>query len=225
MIKKPIVASMGDVAASGGYYISMGADKIIAAPGTITGSIGVVGGKMAMRGLYDKIGITTETIERGKNSGLFSSSGKFTDSQRDSGQEHDGRHLRPVHRRRPPKGRNMPVEKLRELAGGRVYTGRQAKENGLIDELGTLHDAIDEAKKLAGLEKDAEVKIEVLPEPTNFFESLFGDMDAEKEVAHRPGPRKRSRPRWSRSPARAHRLRTIFDQPAAFVMPFELDIR
>ena len=83
VIKKPIVASMGDVAASGGYYIAMGADKIIAAPSTITGSIGVVGGKMAIRGLFDKVGITTETIERGKNSGLFSSSGKFTDSQRE----------------------------------------------------------------------------------------------------------------------------------------------
>ena len=82
VIKKPIVASMGDVAASGGYYIAMGADKILAAPGTITGSIGVVGGKLAIRGLYDKLGITTETIERGRNSGLFGSSGKFTDSQR-----------------------------------------------------------------------------------------------------------------------------------------------
>src|SRR3954447_15511676 len=80
VIKKPIVASMGDVAASGGYYIAMGANKIIAAPSTITGSIGVVGGKMALTGLYEKIGITTETIERGKNSGLFSSSGNFTDS-------------------------------------------------------------------------------------------------------------------------------------------------
>src|SRR4029077_12305306 len=83
VIKKPIVASMGDVAASGGYYIAMGADKIFAAPSTITGSIGVVGGKMAMTGLFNKVGITTETIERGKNSGLNSSTGKWTDSQRD----------------------------------------------------------------------------------------------------------------------------------------------
>src|SRR6185369_15380613 len=80
---KNVVASMGDVAASGGYYISMGAKKIFAAPSTITGSIGVVGGKMAMTGLFNKVGITTETIERGKNSGIFSSSGKFTDSQRE----------------------------------------------------------------------------------------------------------------------------------------------
>ena len=74
VIDKPIVASMGDVAASGGYYIAMGADKIVAAPGTVTGSIGVVGGKLGIRGLYKKLGITTETIQRGRNSGLFASS-------------------------------------------------------------------------------------------------------------------------------------------------------
>ncbi len=153
VIKKPIVASMGDVAASGGYYISMGADKIFAAPSTITGSIGVVGGKLAMRGLFDKVGITTETIERGKNSGLFSSSGKFTDSQR----EVVKKMMEDIYGQfttKAAKGRNMPVEKLRKLAGGRIYSGRQAKENGLVDELGTLHDAIAEAKKLAGLEND-----------------------------------------------------------------------
>ena len=70
--KKPVIVSMGDVAASGGYYISMGAKKIFAEPGTLTGSIGVVGGKMALRGLFDKIGINTETISRGKNSGTLS---------------------------------------------------------------------------------------------------------------------------------------------------------
>ena len=181
VIKKPIVASMGDVAASGGYYISMGADKIFAAPGTITGSIGVVGGKMAMTGLFNKVGITTETIERGKNSGIFSSSGKFTDSQRDVVKKMM-EDMYGQFTSKAAKGRNMPVEKLAKLAGGRVYTGRQAKENGLIDELGTLHDAVAEAKKLAGLDASTEVRIEVLPEPTNFFESLFGNLDAEKEA-------------------------------------------
>lgn len=223
VIKKPIVASMGDVAASGGYYIAMGADKIIAAPSTVTGSIGVVGGKMALKGLYDKVGITTETIERGKNSGLFSSSGKFTDSQREVikkmmedtyGQFTD----------KAAEGRKMPVDKLRELAGGRVYTGRQAKENGLVDELGTLHDAVAEAKKLAGLEADADIRIEVLPEPTNFFESLFGDLEAEKDTRIRSGLEAVS-PELVDIARQAARLRKVFDQPAAFVMPFELKIR
>jgi protease-4 len=126
VIKKPLVASMGDVAASGGYYISMGAKKIFAAPSTITGSIGVVGGKLAMTGLFGKVGITTETIERGKNSGIFSSSGKFTDSQR----EVVKKMMEDMYAQftsKAAKGRNMPVENLRKLAGGRVYSGRQAK--------------------------------------------------------------------------------------------------
>jgi protease-4 len=142
----------------------MGADKLVASPGTITGSIGVVGGKLAMRGLYDKLGITYETIERGKNSGLFASSGMFSESQRAVVKEM----MEDIYVQfttKAAEGRKMPVEKLRELAGGRVYSGRQAQEKGLIDQLGTLEDAINEAKKLAGLESDAEVKIEVLPEP------------------------------------------------------------
>ena len=222
-IKKPIVASMGDVAASGGYYISMGTDKIIASPGTVTGSIGVVGGKMAMRGLFEKIGITTETIERGKNSGLFSSSGKFTDSQREviKSMMED---IYGQFTEKAAEGRKMPLDKLKKLAGGRVYTGRQAKELGLVDQLGTLEDAITEAKKLAGLDGDAEVKIEVLPEPTNFFETLFGDMDAEKEVRITKGLENIS-PELMEVARRAHHLRTIFKQPAALVMPFELEIR
>jgi protease-4 len=226
VIEKPIVASMGDVAASGGYYIAMGADRIYAAPATITGSIGVVGGKLALRGLYDKLGITTETIERGKNSGLFSSSGKFTDSQQAAVKEM----MQDMYRQftsKAAQGRNMPLDNLEKLAGGRIYSGRQAKDNGLIDELGTLHDAINEAKKLAGIDKDEEVRIETLPEPLNFFETLFGDLGAEEEV--RMGGNLRSfeelAPELVDVARRAYRLRAVFDQPAAFVMPFELEIR
>ncbi len=223
VIKKPIVASMGDVAASGGYYIAMGTDKIIASPSTITGSIGVVGGKMAIRGLYEKLGITTETIERGKNSGLFSSSGKFTDSQR----EVIKKMMEDVYGQftgKAAEGRKMPVDKLRALAGGRVYSGRQAKENGLVDDLGTLHDAVIEAKKLAGLEADADVRLEILPEPTNFFESLFGDMDAEKEVRITRGIESVA-PELMTIARKAAKLRKAFDRPAALVMPFELEIK
>jgi protease-4 len=214
---------MGDVAGSGGYYIAMGADKIVAAPGTITGSIGVVGGKMAIRGLYQKIGITTETIERGKNSGLFSSSGPFTDSQRAVMTEF----MEDIYRQfttKAAEGRKMPVEKLRELAGGRVYTGLQAKENGLVDELGTLHDAIAESKKLAGLDADDNVRIEVLPQPTNMFESLFGDVDKEEEVRIGRGLESLA-PEMVELARKAYALRAVFDQPAALVMPFELDIQ
>ncbi|HEX5471359.1 MAG TPA: signal peptide peptidase SppA [Lacipirellulaceae bacterium] len=222
VLNKPMVASMGDVAASGGYYISMGAKKIIAAPSTITGSIGVVGGKLAMKGLFDKIGITTETIERGKNSGLFSSSGKFTDSQREvitqMMQEMYGQFTT-----KAARGRHMSVENLRKLAGGRVYSGRQAKDNGLVDQLGTLHDAIVEAKKLAGLSADTDVRIEVLPEPTNFFEQLFGDMDSEKEVQLGAGLDQIA-PGMMNIIHHAASLRAVFDRPVAFIMPFDLEI-
>ncbi len=223
ILKKPLVASMGDVAASGGYYISMGAKKIIASPSTITGSIGVVGGKMAVTGLYEKLGITTETIERGKNSGLFSSSGKFTDSQR----EVIKKMMEETYDQftsKASKGRKMPLDKLKELAGGRIYTGRQAKEKGLVDDLGSLHDAVVEAKKLAGLEPNADVRTEVLPSATNFFESLFGEAEAEKET--RVGKYLDSiSPELVDAARKAARLRAAFDRPAALVMPFDLSIR
>src|SRR5690606_28764556 len=120
-------------------------------------------------------------------------------------------------------GRDMSLEELEKLAGGQIYTGRQAKENGLVDELGTLHDAIREAKKLAGIEEDEEVRLETLPEPTNFFESLFGNLDAEKEVRLKVDLRglESLSPELVDVARRANRLRAIFDQPAALVMPFE----
>lgn len=223
VIKKPIVASMGDVAASGGYYISMGTDRILATPGTVTGSIGVVGGKMAMRGLFDKIGITTETIERGRNSGLFSSSGKFTESQR-AVVKNMMEDMYQQFTSKAAEGRKMPVEDLKKLAGGRVYTGRQAKELKLIDQLGTLDDAIVEAKKLAGIDADTDIKIEVLPKPTNFLETLFGNVDAEKEVRLARGLEQLS-PEMMEVARRAHRVRTIFKQPVTLMLPFELEIK
>jgi protease-4 len=184
-IDKPIVVSMGDVAASGGYYISMGADRIFAEPGTITGSIGVVGGKMALKGLYDKIGIATESISRGDNSGIYSSTEKFSNGERKIVE----RMMHDVYSQFTSKaaaGRKMELEKLEKLAGGQVYTGRVAKRNGLVDEIGTLRDAIAEAKRLAGLDPDKKLELKVLPKPENPLEALFGaDMDAEKEVRAR----------------------------------------
>jgi protease-4 len=214
---------MGDYAASGGYYIAMGADKIIAAPGTVTGSIGVVGGKVAVKGLFDKIGVTTETIQRGKNSGIFALSGKFTDSERKVVMET----MEDVYRQfteKAAKGRNMPVDELRELAGGRVYSGRQAKENRLVDELGTLHDAIASAKVLAGLERGAAVRIEVLPEPTSILDALFETSEGEKEVRLRQAIESIS-PELAEAAKKVSRLRMMFDRPAALVMPFELEVR
>jgi protease-4 len=219
-IEKPVVASMGDVAASGGYYIAMGTDHIMAEPSTITGSIGVVGGKIAIKGLYDKIGVSIDTISRGKNSGLFSESSGFTPSEREVF-EASMRETYKQFTTKAAEGRDMKLEDLEKLAGGRVYTGRQAKENGLVDELGTLEEAVAKAKSLAKIDKDEKVKIETLPEPVDFFESLFGDTDGEKEVrldisglAPELEPLVRKAAMWKR----------IFKEPMGLVMPFELEI-
>jgi protease IV len=180
-IKKPIIASMSDVAGSGGYYIAMGAKKIIAAPGTLTGSIGVIGGKLVTRGLYEKLGMNTEVIARGANSGALSSSQPFTAEERKAWTEL----LQETYDQfvgKAAKGRQMPFDKLEELAQGRVYTGRMAKKLGLIDELGTLADAVAAAKVAAGLKADAEVDLMVLPEPKSFFEQLFGDPSASTDL-------------------------------------------
>ncbi|HMP04743.1 MAG TPA: signal peptide peptidase SppA, partial [Lacipirellulaceae bacterium] len=161
-IDKPIVVSMGDVAASGGYYIAMGADRIFAEPGTITGSIGVVGGKLALKGLYQWIGMGTETISRGANSGIFSATEKFSASEREIVE----RYMKTVYDQftaKAAKGRGMSQEQLEELAGGQVFTGRMAKRNGLVDDVGTLRDAIQAAKRLAGLDPDQKYELKLLP--------------------------------------------------------------
>jgi protease-4 len=153
---------------------------------------------------------------------LFAISGKFTDSERKVVLES----MEDVYRQFTAKaaaGRKMPEEKLRELAGGRVYTGRQAKEIGLVDQLGTLHDAIIEAKLLAGLEKDDAVRIETLPEPKSILDSLFETSKGEEEV--RVGRSLQSlSPELAAVARKARRLRRAFDRPTALVMPFELEV-
>ncbi len=223
-IKKPIVASMGDVAASGGYYIAMGTDKIVAEPGTVTGSIGVVGGKLAMSGLYDKIGITTDKITRGRNSGIFSATHKFSDSERQviDDMMHDVYRLFTT---KAAAGRKMPLEKLESLASGQVYTGRDAKRNGLVDELGTLKDAIRVAKQLAELDPDKKVELKILPKPENPFELLFGaDLDKEREVKLLGGVTQLV-PELAAPLRYAHQLRRVMREPVALVMPFWVEVK
>ena len=174
--KKPFVVSMGDTAASGGYYIAMGADRIFAEPGTLTGSIGVVGGKIAFQKFYEKVGITTSVVMRGKNSGVLSTTTAFSETERTAMQKM----LNDIYAQFTTKaatGRKMDVEKLEKMARGRVYTGSQALQLGLVDELGTLADAIAFAKKSAGMDPDAKLERLDLPKPTSPFESLFGPID------------------------------------------------
>ena len=169
---KPVVASMGDTAASGGYYISMGAERIFAEPGTLTGSIGVLGGKIAVEGLMNKLGVTTSVIKRGKNSGVMSLTSAFEDSERETMQNM----LNEIYgqfTRKAAAGRKMEYEKLEALARGRVYTGRQALAVGLVDQLGTLADAIAYARQLVG-DTDGKLELENLPAPQSPLDSLLG---------------------------------------------------
>jgi len=170
--KKPVVASLSDTAASGGYYIAVAADRIVAAAGTLTGSIGAVGGKIAVGGALEKVGIHTDVVSRGRNSGWLSMTEKFTAGEREAflGTMQDVYRL---FTGKVAEGRRLELAKVESLAGGRVYTGRQALEAGLVDRLGTLDDAIDEAKKLAGIEADENVERLLLPEPRGLFDDLF----------------------------------------------------
>lgn len=174
--KKPVIASMGDVAASGGYYVTMNAKRVFAEPGTVTGSIGVFGLKLVTGGLFDKVGLKTEVVSRGKNSGATSSHGKWTDSERaaltETVEDVYETFLTKALAGRQANGQKMTMEQLKELAGGRVWTGRQAKANGLVDELGTLDDAIAYAKKEAGLDPAKEMELLMLPKPVSFLDKL-----------------------------------------------------
>ncbi len=175
--KKPVVASMSDTAASGGYYISMAAKKIYAEPGTLTGSIGVVGGKIVLGGLENKVGLTTDVVTRGANAGILSTAAPFSDSERKAmtalmKETYDGFVSKALDGRQRA-GRTMTRERLLELAGGRVWTGRQAKANGLVDELGTVGDAVLAARKMAGVPEGEALEILELPEHRSFLDALI----------------------------------------------------
>jgi protease-4 len=155
---KPVVASMGAVAASGGYYVSMSADAIVANPGTITGSIGVVTGKLVARELKDRLGVGSDSVRTNPNADAWSINQPFTDEQH-AHVEAEADLFYTDFVERVAKGRKMTVEAVDAIARGRVWTGADALERGLVDELGGLRTAITRAKVLAGLEPDADVRV------------------------------------------------------------------
>lgn len=174
--EKPVVVSMGDVAASGGYYISMASDAIVAQPGTVTGSIGVFGGKLSLRGLYDKIGITREILTRGRHADLFSDYRPWDDEERAA--------IRGLMEafyqdfiRKAAAGRKMDEQDVNAVAQGRVWTGAQALKRGLVDRLGGLSDALSLAKSKAGIAPDQDVTLVILPERKGVFDLLFQNRD------------------------------------------------
>ncbi len=159
---KPVVASMGAVAASGGYYVSMSADAIVANAGTITGSIGVVTGKLVARELKDRLGVGSDSVRTNANADAWSINKPFTDEQH-AHVEAEADLFYTDFIERVAQGRKMTVEDVDAIARGRVWTGADALERGLVDELGGLRTAITRAKVLAGLEPDADVRIAGYP--------------------------------------------------------------
>jgi protease IV len=159
---KPVVVSMGGVAGSGGYWVSMGADRIVASPGTLTGSIGVVYGKFVTRGLFERLGITADEVHRGDNALLLSTFQPFTDEQRVKNDAFLDR-IYDAFVDRVSAGRGLDRAHVHEVARGRVWTGADARERGLVDELGGYREALTAARQVAGLATDAPIKLVELP--------------------------------------------------------------
>jgi protease-4 len=155
---KPVVASMGAVAASGGYYVSMGADAIVANPGTITGSIGVLTGKLVARDLKDRLGVGSDAVRTNANADAWSVNAPFTPEQH-AQVEAEADLVYDDFVQRVAQGRHLSIEAVEAVARGRIWTGADALDHGLVDELGGLRAAVRRAKVLAGLDEDAKVRL------------------------------------------------------------------
>jgi protease IV len=168
---RPIVVSMSDLAASGGYYIALAADEIVAQPGTLTGSIGIYGGKIVYGGTLEKVGVTAEAVLQGANADIYSPLSRFTPAQREKVrlfmQDFYTGFLD-----KAAAARHKTRDEVHAVAQGRVWTGAQAKERGLVDRLGGLDAAIAAVKERAGLEPDEPVDTVVYPRRRTLYEAL-----------------------------------------------------
>ena len=170
--KKPMVVSMSDVAASGGYYMAMSGDPVIAYPNTITGSIGVIFGKVNLKGLMDKLGVNVETMQRGHFADIDTSVHALTPEGRVKLKEGID-HVYQSFLARVAEGRKRPVSEVAELAQGRVWMGAQAKSNKLVDELGGLDRAVELVKERAKIASTDKVRLVLYPEKKSALEMLF----------------------------------------------------
>ena len=171
---KPVVVSMSDLAASGGYYVAMGADAIVAGENTLTGSIGVISGKFSLRGLYDWIGLKRDQIKRGENADIFTDYRPFTEGQRALlMRQMESFYADFVHK--AASGRKKSVAEIDAVGQGRVWTGGQARERGLVDEIGGFARALEIAKTKAGIPAGRSVTLVEMPGPRGLFESLMSE--------------------------------------------------
>jgi protease-4 len=168
---RPLIASMSDLAASGGYYISMPAQVIVAQPATLTGSIGIFGGKIAIGGTLAKIGVTTETVQSGRNASLGSPFTPFTPEQRAKLMDYMDVFYDAFVEKAAASRHTTPAE-IDAVAQGRVWTGQQARARGLVDELGGLEAAVAIAKQRAGIPADEDVELVAYPPRRTLYEAL-----------------------------------------------------
>ncbi len=175
--ERPLVTSMSDLAASGGYYIAMAAPHIVAEPGTLTGSIGIFGGKIALGGTYNKLGANVESVTAGRHADIYSPVRPFDEEERAK----LGEQLQAFYDQFVEKvanSRKMKPEQVDEVAQGRVWTGRQAKQVGLVDELGGLERAVAIARQHAGIAPDVEVQLVTYPPRRSFYDLLTSPFGA-----------------------------------------------
>lgn len=179
--EKPVIASMSNYAASGGYYLAMGCDTIVAQPTTITGSIGVFSVLFDLSGFMgDKLGITSEEVKTGKVGDLITVTRPLTDMEKNIWQKQTDE-IYETFTGKAAEGRRMKIEDLKKIASGRVWTGSQAKDNGLVDVLGGFNDAVKIAAEKAGVGTD--YKVRFYPRQKSFVERLMGDLEQNARTA------------------------------------------
>ena len=174
--KRPIVVSMSDLAASGGYYIAMAGDVLVAQPGTLTGSIGIYTGKFVTGGTFDKLGANIEATSDGRHAEIYSPERRFTDEERAKMQE-SMQAFYDQFVEKAAAARQMSPEKIDQIAQGRVWTGQQAKQVGLVDQLGGLHTAVAVAKQRARIPAEEEVELVIYPARRSFYEVISEQLD------------------------------------------------
>ncbi len=181
---KPIIVSMGDLAGSGGYFVAMNADKIVAQPGTITASIGVLGGKVLTSGFWDKVGISWDEVHTSQNSTMWTGTHDYSPSEWARFEQWLDR-VYVDFTSKVAEGRHLPKDKVLQIAKGRIWSGEDAKALGLVDELGGFPEALALAKKAAGIPDSEEVDLEVYPTPKPPLQQLLkkGAENSERDTS------------------------------------------
>ena len=218
--EKPMIVSMANVAASGGYWIAMAADTIVAEPTTLTGSIGIYGGKFNMSGLYEKLGFSRDGVSSAPNADFFSANRSFTDEERarfrhmiESGYQ--------AFLERVAEARGMTTDEVHAVAQGRVWSGQMALEHGLVDELGGLERAIALAKEKAGFDASDPFELVVYPEKKSIFEALLTSLMQSRSSTSLPLETLRPQQLLERSPL----LKSLMRGETHALMPFQIELR